>query len=156
MNSALRKVTNSSTSCLVALPKVFRLSIKGKFDVWGPFGEKLIFSIVAWSTFCNATVSPAISYLCTFGPAQSCNFKKLKVYETKLYMYIQQTFCLFYHFKLNATETSEFINSKLLKQPKSTILFHKKKLLQDFFIRILAGSAVFPTGAFVSFHLQIR
>ena len=71
-------------------------------------------------------------------------------------MYIQQTFCLFYHFKLSATETSEFINSELLNQPKSTILFHKKKLLQGFFTRILAGSAVFPTGAFVPFHLQIR
>ena len=82
------------------------------------------------------------------------NFKKSKVYGTKQYIYIQQTVCFFCYFKLNATKTSKLLISKLSIQPISKNLFHKKKPLQYFLIRILAGSAIFPFGAFVPFHLQ--
>ena len=45
-------------SCLVAHPRIFRLLMKGKFDVYllWPFEKKLIFTIVAWFTVCDSTV----------------------------------------------------------------------------------------------------
>ena len=49
------------------------------------------------------------------------------------------------------------VNLWFLNCPTSPYLrfwFHKKKPLQYFFIRILAGSAITPIRAFVSFHLR--
>ena len=52
------KAAKRSTSCLVAHPGIFRLLMKGKFEVYflWPFGEKLMFEIVAQSTIRNSMV----------------------------------------------------------------------------------------------------
>ena len=44
----------------------------------------------------------------TFGPAQSCNFKKRKVYETKVCTYLQHKVCL----KMNPTQ--DFVKRTLV------------------------------------------
>ena len=58
-----RKVTNRSTSRLVAPSRIFRLLMKGKFDVYllWPMGKKLIFAILAWSTVPDSTLSSITS-----------------------------------------------------------------------------------------------
>ena len=52
-------VTNRSMAHLVAPKRIFRLLVKGKFDLiyCNPFGETLIFALVARSTVRNSTVS---------------------------------------------------------------------------------------------------
>ena len=52
------KVANRNTSHLVAPPRIFRLIMKGKFDVYllRPLGEKFIFEIVAKSTLRDSMV----------------------------------------------------------------------------------------------------
>ena len=54
---AYRKVTNSSTSYLVACQRIFRLFINVKLKTYllWTFGEKFIFTIVAQSTVRNTT-----------------------------------------------------------------------------------------------------
>ena len=57
--SSYRYVANNSTSRSLAHPGIFRHFIMVKFKGYlqSPFGEKLIFAIVAWSTVGNYTVS---------------------------------------------------------------------------------------------------
>ena len=56
---------------------------------------------------------------CTFGPARSCNFKKIKAYETK------HNHACFFKSKVIATQTSykmykKYMNSKLPNRSKPT------------------------------------
>ena len=48
LNIIFHKVANRSKSLYVAPPRIFRLLLKGNFDVYSilPFGKKLIFAIV--------------------------------------------------------------------------------------------------------------
>ena len=56
---SLGYVANNNTSRSLAHPGIFRqfIMVKLKGYLQSPFGEKLIFAIVAWSTVGNYTVS---------------------------------------------------------------------------------------------------
>ena len=94
--------THRNTSCLVAPPRIFRILIIGRMDVYilSPLGNKLIFAIVAEYTVCNSKELRYYDFMAMDFKVNTYHALRLKTVSCLLRLTYYQTVILFLKYSI--------------------------------------------------------